>query len=104
MDGAPAAKNYDLRDINRHLYDALVQSVMKIVEKLDLSVQKVNALDEVLLHLNYELSDEFLKISTNYGFCMGCKMIDSNVPLSLFVMFTSSMLLTAYLNCGEKFF
>lgn len=49
MDGAPAAKNYDLRDINRHLYDALVQSVMKIVEKLDLSVQKVSASDEVLL-------------------------------------------------------
>ncbi|KAK9971873.1 hypothetical protein ABG768_025216 [Culter alburnus] len=46
MDGAPAAKNYNLRDINRHLYDALVQSVMKIVEKLDLSVQKVNAADE----------------------------------------------------------
>uniref|UniRef100_A0A672S298 DNA-dependent protein kinase catalytic subunit n=1 Tax=Sinocyclocheilus grahami TaxID=75366 RepID=A0A672S298_SINGR len=46
MDGAPAAKNYNLRDINRHLYDALVQSVMKIVEKLDLSVQKVNAAEE----------------------------------------------------------
>lgn len=49
MDGASGAKNYNLRDINRHLYDALVQSVMKIVEKLDLSVQKVNASDEVLL-------------------------------------------------------
>lgn len=49
MDGAPAAKNYNLRDINRHLYDALVQSVMKIVEKLDLSVQKVSAADEVML-------------------------------------------------------
>lgn len=46
MDGAPAAKNYNLRDINRHLYDALVQSVMKILEKLDLSVQKVNAAEE----------------------------------------------------------
>ncbi|KAF4110944.1 hypothetical protein G5714_007975 [Onychostoma macrolepis] len=46
MDGAPAAKNYNLRDINRHLYDALVQSVMKIVEKLDLSVQKVNGAEE----------------------------------------------------------
>ncbi|XP_048062032.1 LOW QUALITY PROTEIN: DNA-dependent protein kinase catalytic subunit-like [Megalobrama amblycephala] len=44
--GAPAAENYNLRDINRHLYDALVQSVMKIVEKLDLSVQKVTAADE----------------------------------------------------------
>uniref|UniRef100_A0A8C1YUK1 DNA-dependent protein kinase catalytic subunit n=1 Tax=Cyprinus carpio TaxID=7962 RepID=A0A8C1YUK1_CYPCA len=40
---SPAAKNYNLRDTNRHLYDALVQSVMKILEKLDLSVQKVNA-------------------------------------------------------------
>ncbi|XP_056629192.1 DNA-dependent protein kinase catalytic subunit isoform X2 [Triplophysa dalaica] len=46
MDGASGAKNYNLRDINRHLYDALVQSVMKIVEKLDLSVQKVNASEE----------------------------------------------------------
>lgn len=46
VDGAPAAKNYNLRDLNRHLYDAMVQSVMKIVEKLDLSVQKVSAADE----------------------------------------------------------
>ncbi|XP_056317923.1 DNA-dependent protein kinase catalytic subunit [Danio aesculapii] len=46
VDGAPAAKNYNLSDLNRHLYDALVQSVMKIVEKLDLSVQKVSAADE----------------------------------------------------------
>lgn len=49
MDGAPAAKNYNLRDINRHLYDALVQSVMKIVQKLDLSVQNISAAEEVLL-------------------------------------------------------
>ncbi|XP_051572291.1 DNA-dependent protein kinase catalytic subunit-like isoform X3 [Myxocyprinus asiaticus] len=46
MDGAPAAKNYNLRDINQHLYDALVQSVLKIVEKLDLSLQKVSSADE----------------------------------------------------------
>ncbi|KAL1271164.1 hypothetical protein QQF64_030180, partial [Cirrhinus molitorella] len=46
MDGAPAAKNYNLRDINRHLYDALVQSIMKIVEKLDLSVQTVSVSEE----------------------------------------------------------
>ncbi|XP_042616499.1 DNA-dependent protein kinase catalytic subunit-like isoform X2 [Cyprinus carpio] len=46
MDGAPAAKNYNLRDINRHLYDALVQSVMKIVQKLDLSVQNISAAEE----------------------------------------------------------
>nr|XP_055063378.1 DNA-dependent protein kinase catalytic subunit [Misgurnus anguillicaudatus] len=46
MDLAPAAKNYNLRDLNQHLYNALVQSIMKIVEKLDLSVQKVNTGDE----------------------------------------------------------
>uniref|UniRef100_A0A9J8AJD6 DNA-dependent protein kinase catalytic subunit n=1 Tax=Cyprinus carpio carpio TaxID=630221 RepID=A0A9J8AJD6_CYPCA len=48
MDGAPAAKNYNLRDTNRHLYDALVQSVMKILEKLDLSVQKSDASSEFM--------------------------------------------------------
>ncbi|TRY56699.1 hypothetical protein DNTS_012969 [Danionella cerebrum] len=46
MDGSPAAKDYNLRDLNQHLYDALVQSVMKILGKLDLSVQKVNVAEE----------------------------------------------------------
>uniref|UniRef100_A0A671MAS8 DNA-dependent protein kinase catalytic subunit n=1 Tax=Sinocyclocheilus anshuiensis TaxID=1608454 RepID=A0A671MAS8_9TELE len=63
MDGAPAAKNYNLRDINRHLYDALVQSVMKIVEKLDLSVQKVSAAEEVLLQLIWPVDSGFMPSS-----------------------------------------
>uniref|UniRef100_A0A4W4HQJ6 DNA-dependent protein kinase catalytic subunit n=1 Tax=Electrophorus electricus TaxID=8005 RepID=A0A4W4HQJ6_ELEEL len=38
--------NSSLKALNRLLYDALVQSIMKIVEKLDLSVEKVNAEEE----------------------------------------------------------
>ncbi|XP_076840848.1 DNA-dependent protein kinase catalytic subunit [Brachyhypopomus gauderio] len=37
---------YSLKALNRLLYDALVQSIMKIVEKLDLSVQKLNTEEE----------------------------------------------------------
>uniref|UniRef100_A0AAR2IVV3 DNA-dependent protein kinase catalytic subunit n=1 Tax=Pygocentrus nattereri TaxID=42514 RepID=A0AAR2IVV3_PYGNA len=47
LDGSAVMKNYSLKALNRLLYDALVQSILKIVEKLDLSVQKVNAEDEV---------------------------------------------------------
>ncbi|XP_062849596.1 DNA-dependent protein kinase catalytic subunit [Trichomycterus rosablanca] len=46
LDGAALTKNYSLKALNRLLYDAFVQSIMKIVEKLDLSVQKVKAEDE----------------------------------------------------------
>uniref|UniRef100_A0AAR2L7W1 DNA-dependent protein kinase catalytic subunit n=1 Tax=Pygocentrus nattereri TaxID=42514 RepID=A0AAR2L7W1_PYGNA len=40
LDGSAVMKNYSLKALNRLLYDALVQSILKIVEKLDLSVQK----------------------------------------------------------------
>ncbi|XP_066538129.1 DNA-dependent protein kinase catalytic subunit [Hoplias malabaricus] len=46
LEGSVVTKSYSLKALNRLLYDALVQSIMKIVEKLDLSVQKVNADDE----------------------------------------------------------
>ncbi|KAL6490371.1 hypothetical protein MHYP_G00007160 [Metynnis hypsauchen] len=46
LDGSAVMKSYSLKALNRLLYDALVQSILKIVEKLDLSVQKVNAEDE----------------------------------------------------------
>uniref|UniRef100_A0A8B9LXB6 DNA-dependent protein kinase catalytic subunit n=1 Tax=Astyanax mexicanus TaxID=7994 RepID=A0A8B9LXB6_ASTMX len=42
LDGFVASTSYSLKALNKLLYDALVQSIMKIVEKLDLSVQKVN--------------------------------------------------------------
>uniref|UniRef100_A0A8B9LUH8 DNA-dependent protein kinase catalytic subunit n=1 Tax=Astyanax mexicanus TaxID=7994 RepID=A0A8B9LUH8_ASTMX len=38
--GFVASTSYSLKALNKLLYDALVQSIMKIVEKLDLSVQK----------------------------------------------------------------
>ncbi|KAF4089760.1 hypothetical protein AMELA_G00069750 [Ameiurus melas] len=46
LDGAALTRSYSLKALNMLLYDALVQSVMKIVEKLDLSLQKVNTDDE----------------------------------------------------------
>lgn len=36
-----------LKSLNRHLYDELVRSMLKIIKKLDLSVQKVNSETEV---------------------------------------------------------
>ncbi|TSL34570.1 DNA-dependent protein kinase catalytic subunit [Bagarius yarrelli] len=46
LDCAALTRNYSLKALNMLLYDALVQSIMKIVEKLDLSLQKVNADEE----------------------------------------------------------
>ncbi|KAI5104092.1 DNA-dependent protein kinase catalytic subunit [Silurus meridionalis] len=46
LDGAALTRNYSLKALNMLLYDALVQSIMKIVEKLDLSLQKLNIDDE----------------------------------------------------------
>ncbi|KAG7330004.1 hypothetical protein KOW79_006226 [Hemibagrus wyckioides] len=46
LDGAALTRNYSLKALNMLLYDALVQSIMKIVEKLDLSLEKVNKDDE----------------------------------------------------------
>ncbi|XP_053349394.1 DNA-dependent protein kinase catalytic subunit [Clarias gariepinus] len=46
LDSAALTRNYSLKALNMLLYDALVQSIMKIVEKLDLSLQKVNADDD----------------------------------------------------------
>ncbi|KAI4886986.1 hypothetical protein NFI96_023481, partial [Prochilodus magdalenae] len=46
LEGSMVTQSYSLKALNKLLYDALVQSIMKIVEKLDLSVQKVNAEDE----------------------------------------------------------
>ncbi|XP_036452457.1 DNA-dependent protein kinase catalytic subunit isoform X2 [Colossoma macropomum] len=55
LDGSAVTKNYSLKALNRLLYDALVQSIMKIVEKLDLSVQKVNAEDEGQSDVGFDL-------------------------------------------------
>ncbi|XP_026875191.2 DNA-dependent protein kinase catalytic subunit [Electrophorus electricus] len=46
LEGSLVTTNSSLKALNRLLYDALVQSIMKIVEKLDLSVEKVNAEEE----------------------------------------------------------
>ncbi|XP_060788690.1 DNA-dependent protein kinase catalytic subunit-like isoform X1 [Neoarius graeffei] len=46
LDDAALTRNYSLKALNMLLYDALVQSIMKILEKLDLSLQKVNTDDE----------------------------------------------------------
>ncbi|XP_028826126.1 DNA-dependent protein kinase catalytic subunit isoform X2 [Denticeps clupeoides] len=46
LDGALEAQNANLPSLNRLLYDEVVKSVMKIMEKLDLSVQKINAEEE----------------------------------------------------------
>ncbi|XP_030635503.1 DNA-dependent protein kinase catalytic subunit [Chanos chanos] len=46
LDRGFEAQNANLKALGQLLYDELVKSVMKIVEKLDLSVQKVNAEEE----------------------------------------------------------
>ncbi|KAL2085629.1 hypothetical protein ACEWY4_018949 [Coilia grayii] len=46
LDGALEAQNSNLSSLNRLLYDEVVKSVIKIIEKLDLSVQRVNTDEE----------------------------------------------------------
>lgn len=43
-----AAQNSNLSSLNRLLYDEVVKSIIKIIEKLDLSVQKVNTEEEAV--------------------------------------------------------
>lgn len=54
LDGAFESQNAALGSLSRLLYDELVKSILRIVEKLDLSVQKVTAGEEVryLRHLH----------------------------------------------------
>ncbi|XP_062335709.1 DNA-dependent protein kinase catalytic subunit [Osmerus eperlanus] len=46
LDGSFDIQNSALKSLSRLLYDELVKSILKIVEKLDLSLQKVNVDDE----------------------------------------------------------
>ncbi|KAL1006455.1 hypothetical protein UPYG_G00072620 [Umbra pygmaea] len=46
LDGGFETQNNTLRSLSRLLYDELVKSILKIIEKLDLSVQKINTEDE----------------------------------------------------------
>ncbi|KAJ8010680.1 hypothetical protein DPEC_G00077640 [Dallia pectoralis] len=46
LDGGFETQNATLRSLSRLLYDELVKSILRIVEKLDLSVQNVNADDK----------------------------------------------------------
>nr|CBN81784.1 DNA-dependent protein kinase catalytic subunit [Dicentrarchus labrax] len=48
LDGAFESQNAALVSLSRLLYDELVKSILRIVEKLDLSVQKVTAEEEAL--------------------------------------------------------
>lgn len=66
LDGAALTRSYSLKALNMLLYDALVQSVMKIVEKLDLSLQKVNTDDEV------ESKYTFVSTNLTKGCCRVC--------------------------------
>ena len=47
MDGAFEGQNSALISLSRLLYDEVIKSILRIVEKLDLSVQKVTTGDEV---------------------------------------------------------
>lgn len=47
LDEAFESQNAALVPLSRLLYDELVKSILRIVEKLDLSVQKVTAGEEV---------------------------------------------------------
>uniref|UniRef100_A0A6Q2XXY4 DNA-dependent protein kinase catalytic subunit n=1 Tax=Esox lucius TaxID=8010 RepID=A0A6Q2XXY4_ESOLU len=46
LDGGFETQNATLRSLSHLLYDELVKSILRIVEKLDLSVQKINMDDE----------------------------------------------------------
>lgn len=53
MDGAFESQNAALISLSRLIYDELVKSILRIVEKLDLSVQKVTPGEEVFYLLLY---------------------------------------------------
>lgn len=48
MDGALEAQNSNLSSLNQLLYDEVLKSVIKVIEKLDLSVQKVSTEEEAM--------------------------------------------------------
>lgn len=50
LDGAFESHNAALVSLSRLLYDELVRSILRIVDKLDLSVQKVTTGEEVRSH------------------------------------------------------
>lgn len=50
LDGAFESQNAALVSLSHLLYDELVKSILRIVEKLDLSVQKVTTGEEVRSH------------------------------------------------------
>ena len=52
MDGDFQSQNAALVPLSRLLYDELVKSILRIVEKLDLSVQKVTTGEEVNSHFD----------------------------------------------------
>lgn len=47
LDGAFESQNAALGSLSRLLYDELVKSILRVVEKLDLSVQKITTGEEV---------------------------------------------------------
>lgn len=50
LDGDFESQNAALGSLSRLLYDELVKSILRIVEKLDLSVQKVTTGEEVCFY------------------------------------------------------
>uniref|UniRef100_A0A8B9RNH4 DNA-dependent protein kinase catalytic subunit n=1 Tax=Astyanax mexicanus TaxID=7994 RepID=A0A8B9RNH4_ASTMX len=81
LDGFVASTSYSLKALNKLLYDALVQSIMKIVEKLDLSVQKVNADDEVEFCINQSTLNRNLFLMLFINLCLiYSKLLPSKNP------------------------
>lgn len=60
LDGAFESQNAALVSLSRLLYDELVKSILRIVEKLDLSVQKVTTGEEVKSHFQVPLQHSSL--------------------------------------------
>ncbi|XP_036376580.1 DNA-dependent protein kinase catalytic subunit isoform X1 [Megalops cyprinoides] len=46
LDGTFQTQNAALKSLNRLIYDEMIKSVLKIIDKLDLSVQKLNPVEE----------------------------------------------------------
>ncbi|KAM8822809.1 DNA-dependent protein kinase catalytic subunit isoform 1-T1 [Spinachia spinachia] len=92
LDGAFESQNAALVSLSRLLYDELVKSILKIVEKLDLSVQKVNTGEEAL-----EDAAHVLPSSDPTAHLLPNKIKDFTAFINL-VDFCSELLLTKHLE------
>uniref|UniRef100_A0A3P9NWB4 DNA-dependent protein kinase catalytic subunit n=1 Tax=Poecilia reticulata TaxID=8081 RepID=A0A3P9NWB4_POERE len=83
LDGTFLSQNAALGSLSRLLYDELVKSILRIVEKLDLSVQKIATGEEVIAAL-YASASVILKTPPRFSFVPFCSELLLNTHVENF--------------------